>query len=79
MGNSTNNEIQLMSIKTLSRTTDFSVRQLQRLTRCGLIPKAMKLSGSLRWRRSDILLFLDSECDMTLFNERNQQMEENNE
>jgi hypothetical protein len=37
------------------------------LVKCGLIVKPMKLSGSLRWRRSEILLFLDCECSMKAF------------
>ena len=67
MENPTNNEIQLISLKVLSKYMALSVRQLQRLTRCGLIPKPMKVSGSLRWRRSEILLFLDCGCEMKAF------------
>lgn len=62
--------MQLINIKTLSKKTDLSVRQLQRLTKCNLIPQPMRLAGSVRWRKSDILLFLDSKCDMKLYTER---------
>jgi predicted DNA-binding transcriptional regulator AlpA len=76
MDKPTNNEIQLISLKILSKYMALSVRQLQRLTRCGLIPKPMKLSGSLRWRRTDILLFLDCGCDVKLYEERKESSDE---
>ena len=74
-----NDRIQLLSSKTLSKQLSLSVRQLRRLNKCGKIPRGLKIAGSLRWRQSEISLFLDCGCDMDLFNARNREGSETDE
>ncbi|WP_423839009.1 helix-turn-helix transcriptional regulator [Symmachiella dynata] len=36
----------------------------------GLIPAPIRLGGSVKWQRADIVLFLDCDCDMKKFRQR---------
>ena len=48
-----------------------SKRQVFRMRSGGLIPAPVKLGqGAIRWKMSDVLLFLDCNCDMARFRAR---------
>lgn len=57
-----NQNIQLWDAKTFGQRLSLSKRQIFRLSACGKIPKPLKIAGSVRWRLSDIELWLSMDC-----------------
>jgi prophage regulatory protein len=57
-----NQNIQLLNAKILGEKINLSKRQIFRLNSCGKIPAALKIGGSIRWRQSDIELWLEMGC-----------------
>jgi predicted DNA-binding transcriptional regulator AlpA len=45
-----------------------SKRQIFRLNSCKKIPTPLRISGAVRWRESDIALFIRCDGDMDKFN-----------
>lgn len=69
MNNSeTNSNCRLVSAKTLGKILSLSTRSVWRYRSSGLLPKPAKISGAIRWKLSDIDLFLGCDCDMQRFN-----------
>jgi len=60
--NTTPSEIQLISCKTLSKRMDLSTRQIQRLDKLELLPKALRIAGSLRWSERTIQDWIKKGC-----------------
>jgi predicted DNA-binding transcriptional regulator AlpA len=67
MANNTFTEMALPA-KTVGEMLSLSKRQIFRLNSCGKIPKPIRIGGSVRWRLSDIKLFLQCNGDMVEFN-----------
>ena len=63
-------KIQLINAGQLALIGGFSKRQVFRLNSAGKIPSPVRIGGSLRWRLSDIELWMDCECDMVAFRAR---------
>ena len=57
----------LVSAKQLSEMLSTSVRSIWRYRSSRSLPKPVKISGAIRWKLSDIELFLDCDCDMERF------------
>ena len=49
---------QLITVKTLSKMLATSVRSVWRYRSAGRLPKAVKVGSSVRWRMSDIKLWI---------------------
>ena len=62
MDERTNHNTQLWDAKTFGQRLSLSKRQIFRLSACGKIPKPLKIAGSVRWRLSDIELWLSMDC-----------------
>lgn len=58
----TNQEIQLLTAKDAAKICRLSKRSWFRLSATGRIPKPVKIGGSVRWRLSDIELWLSMNC-----------------
>lgn len=56
------NQTQSLAIpaKELARLLGVSVRQVWRLNSAGLLPKPLRLNGSVRWRRNEIEAFIEA-------------------
>jgi predicted DNA-binding transcriptional regulator AlpA len=52
------NESQLITVKTLSSMLATSVRSVWRYRSAGRLPKAVRVGSSVRWRMSDIELWI---------------------
>ncbi len=52
----------LLTIEEVSRLIGLSVRQIQRLKSLGQFPKEVRIGGSVRWRRSDIVQWVADGC-----------------
>ncbi|NIP22273.1 MAG: helix-turn-helix domain-containing protein [Phycisphaerae bacterium] len=61
---------QLVSAKQLAKMLSTSVRSVWRYRASGHLPKTVKISGAIRWKMSDIELFLECDCDMAKFQAR---------
>lgn len=62
---------QLLSAKEVGEMLSLSPRQIFRLRSSGKIPAPVRISGAVRWRLSDIQLFLKWNCpDREAFEER---------
>ena len=59
---------QVLSARALSKLLQTSVRSIWRYRSSGHLPKPVKISGAIRWKLSDIELFLQCNCDMQRFN-----------
>jgi prophage regulatory protein len=57
-----NTNCQLWDAKTFGQRLSLSKRQIFRLNSCGKIPASVKIGGAVRWRLSDIELWLEWEC-----------------
>jgi predicted DNA-binding transcriptional regulator AlpA len=53
---------QLIDAKTLGQRLSLSKRQITRLNSCGKIPAPVKIGGAVRWRLSDIELWVKMDC-----------------
>lgn len=62
--NAENNNIncQLWDAKTFGQRLSLSKRQIFRLNSCAKIPKPIKIGSAVRWRLSDIELWLEWNC-----------------
>jgi len=58
----------LVSCKTLAKMLSISPRTAWRLRSAGKLPKTVSVGSSIRWKMSDIELFLQCNCDMQRFN-----------
>ena len=52
----------MMTADELANTLQISKRQVWRLKAKGAIPKPVKIGTSVRWKRSDILEWIDAGC-----------------
>lgn len=68
MNSDTNKSCQLLSARELAKTLSTSVRTIWRYRASGAIPKPVSVGSSIRWKMSDIELFLQCNCDMQRFN-----------
>ena len=55
-------ESKLLTAKDLGQLLALSKRQIFRLNSCGKIPNPLKVGGSIRWRQTDINLWLEMGC-----------------
>jgi prophage regulatory protein len=62
MTESTSKNIQNMSAKTLGQVAVLSTRTIWRLRSAGKLPKPIRIGGAIRWRASDIELWLENGC-----------------
>ncbi len=51
-----------ISAKELARLLGVSLRQVWRLNSAGKLPKPLRLGGSVRWRRDEIVAFVEAGC-----------------
>ena len=51
-----------VSARELSAMLGVSLRQIWRLNATGRLPKPIRLGGSVKWRRSEILAWLGQNC-----------------
>ena len=58
---------QLLSAKELAKVMSLSPRTVFRLRSSRRLPFPVYVGSSLRWRLSDIKLFLECDCDMAKF------------
>jgi predicted DNA-binding transcriptional regulator AlpA len=63
-------ECVLVSCKTLAKMLSISPRTAWRLRSAGKLPKTVSVGSSIRWRLSDINLFLQCNCNMAEFEAR---------
>jgi len=52
----------LVGISALARMLDMSTRTIRRKHSAGQIPRPLKISGSIRWRISEINRWVDAGC-----------------
>ena len=50
----------VVSAKVLARLLGVSLRQVWRLNSSGKLPKPIRLGGSVRWRRDEIMAFIEA-------------------
>jgi predicted DNA-binding transcriptional regulator AlpA len=62
MDEKVNANITALSAKALAKHLSLSVRTLWRYRAMGALPKPLKISGSIRWRESDIALWQEKGC-----------------
>jgi predicted DNA-binding transcriptional regulator AlpA len=61
----------LLKVGALAQMLDLSKRTIHRLNCTGKIPCPVKINGSIRWRQSDIDLWIELGCpDREMFNIR---------
>jgi predicted DNA-binding transcriptional regulator AlpA len=53
---------QLLTAKDIARRLSLSKRQIFRLNNCAKIPAPLRISGSVRWRLSDIAKWIELGC-----------------
>ncbi|MBW8015453.1 MAG: hypothetical protein FVQ82_04640 [Planctomycetes bacterium] len=68
-GNDLNTE-KLLSASAVGKILDCGKRTVYRYSSCRRIPAPVRLSGSTKWKQSEINLFLECDCDMDQFNAR---------
>ncbi len=51
-----------VAAKEVGSLLGISVRQVWRLNSSGRLPRPIRLGGSVRWRREEIVAFLDAGC-----------------
>ena len=61
-------QVLMVSAKDLSLMLGISTRQVWRLRAAGQLPNPVFLGGSVKWKCSDVELFLECGCDMNEFN-----------
>lgn len=52
----------MMNAKALAAMLGISLRQVWRLNSTGKLPKPVRLGGSVRWRRDEIIAWLGQNC-----------------
>ena len=65
-----NKACQLINAKELAKLLSTSVRTIWRYRASGVIPEPVTIGSSVRWKLSDIQLFLECNCDMVRFRSR---------
>ncbi len=61
----------LLKLSDVTELLGVSARQVWRLRDRGAMPKPVKLGGSVRWRQSDLLKWIEASCpDMRRASER---------
>jgi predicted DNA-binding transcriptional regulator AlpA len=58
----------LLAAKIVGEMLSLSKRQIFRLKSCGKIPPPLRIGGAVRWRESDIDLFIRCDGDMDKYN-----------
>jgi len=51
-----------ISAKQLSRLLGVSLRQVWRLNATGKLPRLIRIGGSVRWNRAEVLRWFDASC-----------------
>lgn len=67
MAAGTNESAALLSVKQVAGVLGISTRHVWKLVASGRLPKCVRLSRSVRWRRADIEAFVAAGCDMAAF------------
>ena len=62
MAKTENTDLQLLSAKALAQLLSISVRTVWRLREDGYLPPSVKIGNSTRWKRTDILRWLELDC-----------------
>jgi excisionase family DNA binding protein len=60
-------EPELLTVREVAAALKVSPRQIWKLAASGRLPPPVRLSRSVRWRRSDISEFIRLDCDMGKF------------
>lgn len=68
--NGTERQTQLATAKEVAGMLGISPRTVFRLRSSGRLPKPVSIGGSIRWKLSDIQLFIECDCDMSSFEAR---------
>ena len=55
-------DCQLINAKELAKMLSLSKRQIHRLNACGKIPRPVRIGGSVRWDREEILRWITASC-----------------
>jgi len=63
----TDQSCQLLSAKALAKLLSLSPRTVWRLLSAGKLPKPVSIGGSKRFRTSDVNLFLECDCDISVY------------
>jgi len=58
----TKKENQLLTAKDLAKILSTSVRSIWRYQSSGRLPKTIKIAGAIRWKKSDIDLWIAMNC-----------------
>ena len=69
----------LLSAVDVSRILNCSKRSIIRYANSQKIPASVRLAGSIKWKSSDISLFLECNCDMQQFEAMKQTRSEVND
>lgn len=60
--NNANEQSIAISAKQLSRLLGVSLRQVWRLNATGKLPRPIRIGGSVRWNRAEVLRWFDAGC-----------------
>ena len=60
--NEINESTRLLTAKDLASILSTSVRSIWRYRSSGCLPKTIKISGAIRWKQSDIDLWISMNC-----------------
>lgn len=60
--NTTKQNTQLLTAKTLAKILSTSVRSIWRYRSSGRLPKTVKIAGAIRWRQQDIDQWISMGC-----------------
>ena len=55
-------QITLLDAKSIGKLLSLSKRQIFRLKSAGKLPSCLKIGGAVRWRKSDIDLWIELGC-----------------
>jgi predicted DNA-binding transcriptional regulator AlpA len=55
-------EILAITARDLAEMLGLSVRQIWRLNSAGKLPKPLKIGGSVRWKRQEVMNWFDAGC-----------------
>jgi len=55
-------ELMAISAKRLAKMLDVSLRQIWRLKSAGKLPKPLRIGGSVRWNRQEIVNWFEAGC-----------------
>lgn len=61
----TNSNATLLTVRGVAQLLAVSIRQVWRLHEQGLLPKPVRIGGSVRWRQQDLVKWLDARCPAT--------------